>query len=55
MISKAETDVLVRVGAIWSRYSERISKLPKQLQDIFLTDLETAINNRLTVLERLKK
>ena len=55
MISEAETKVLIRVGAMWSRYSERISKLPKHLQDTFLADLETAIENRLRVLERVKE
>ena len=54
MISEAETKVLIHVGALWSRYSERISKLPKHLQDVFLADLETAIDNRLKVLERAK-
>jgi hypothetical protein len=55
MISGTETKVLIRVGAMWSRYSERISKLPKHLQDIFLADLETAIDNRLKVLESAKE
>lgn len=55
MISEAETKVLIRVGAMWSHYSERISKLPKHLQDTFLADLETAIENRLRVLERVKE
>jgi hypothetical protein len=55
VISEAETKVLIRVGAMYVRFSERISKLPKHLQDIFLADLETVIDNRLKVLERLKK
>jgi hypothetical protein len=54
VISEAETRVLIRVGAMYARYSERISKLPKHLQDTFLADLETAIANRLKVLEREK-
>ena len=54
MISEVEIKVLIRVGAMWSRYSERISKLPKHLQDTFLADLETAIENRLKILERTK-
>jgi len=54
VISEAETKVLIRVGAMYARYSERISKLPKHLQDTFLADLETAIDNRLKVLERAK-
>jgi hypothetical protein len=52
VISEAETKVIVRLGAICSRFSERISKLPKQLQDTFEADLETAIESRLKVLER---
>jgi hypothetical protein len=55
MISEGETKVLIRVGAIHARFSERISRLPKHLQDVFLADLETVIDNRLKVLERLKK
>jgi len=55
MISEAETKVLIRVGAMYSRFSERISKLPKHLQDTFLSDLESTIENRLKVLERTKE
>ncbi len=51
MISDAEARALVRVGAIFSRFSERVSKLPGPLQEIFLSDLETAIVERLRVLE----
>jgi hypothetical protein len=54
MISEAETKILIRVGAIWARFSERISRLPKQLQDAFLEDIETAIENRLRALESAK-
>jgi hypothetical protein len=54
VISDAETKILIRVGAIYARYSERISKLPKNSQDIFIADLETAIVNRLKVLESTK-
>jgi len=55
VISEAEIKVLICVGAMWGRYSEQISKLPKHLQDTFLADLETAIENRLRVLERVKE
>ena len=41
--------------AVCSRFSGRISKLPKHLQEILLADLETAIENRLKVLERIKE
>lgn len=42
------------VKAVLSRFSGRVSKLPKQLQEDLLADLETAIENRLKVLERVK-
>jgi len=55
MISETETKILIRVGAMWARFSERISRLPKDLQETFLGDLETAIENRLRALERVKE
>jgi hypothetical protein len=51
MGSAAGAKTLVKVGALWSRFSERISKFPEELQDIFFEDLETAIENRLKALE----
>ena len=42
------------VEAMFSRFSKRINKLPKNLQNVFLSDLETAIENRLRVLEKVK-
>jgi hypothetical protein len=54
VISEEETKVLLKLGSLVSRRSERISKLPKHLQDTFLSDLETAIENRLKVLEAAK-
>ena len=42
------------VETVLSRFSKRISKLPKQLQEILLADMETAIENRLRVLEKVK-
>jgi len=54
MVSDNETKVLIRAGALWARFSERISKLPKHLQDTFLADLDAAIESRLKVLERTK-
>jgi hypothetical protein len=42
------------VEIVLSRFSGRISKLPKNLQKIFIADLETAIENRLRVLEKVK-
>ncbi len=53
-ISVAETKVLVKTAELWSKYSERISKLPKARQKIFLEDLDATIENRLRVLERAK-
>ena len=54
MVTKQETEVLIRAGEIWSHFSERTSKLPKNLQGIFFRDLETAMENRLRVLEKYK-
>ncbi len=53
-ISMAETKVLVKTAELWSKYSERISKLPKARQKIFLEDLDATIENRLKILERTK-
>jgi hypothetical protein len=36
---------------VLARFSKRIDRLPEQLQRIFFADLETAIENRLRVLE----
>ena len=54
MASEAETKALINAGALWARFSERISKLPQPLQTVFFEDLETAIENRLKVLEAAK-
>jgi hypothetical protein len=54
VISEAEAKAIIRIGAMCSRFSERISKLPKHLQNTFLADLETTIDNRLKVLEKVK-
>ncbi len=51
MVSETERKVLINAGELLSRFSERISKLPEHLQSIFFEDLETAIENRLKVLE----
>jgi hypothetical protein len=37
---------------VLAKFSERIEALPKELQTIFYVDLETAIENRLRILER---
>ena len=54
MTSEAETKALINAGALWALFSERISKLPQPLQTVFFEDLETAIENRLKVLEAAK-
>lgn len=38
-----------------NRFYERVSKLPRNLQEDFFDDLETAMENRLKVLERAKE
>jgi hypothetical protein len=49
---KNETQIYVQTIALMNRFTERISKLPVHLQATLLADLETAIENRLKVLER---
>ena len=39
---------------VLARFQKRIDRLPKQLQRIFFADLETAIENRLKVLEKIQ-
>jgi hypothetical protein len=36
---------------VFSKFSERIAKLPKNLQAVLFEDLETAVEERLKVLE----
>ena len=55
MISEEESKILVHAGALWARFSERISKLPTQRKEDFLADLETAMENRLKVMEKVKE
>lgn len=40
---------------LWSRFSDRISRLPQSRQIILLEDLQTAIQNRLLVMERTSR
>ena len=40
---------------LWSRFSDRISQLPEPMPTILLQDLETAIQNRLLVMERTSR
>ncbi|MCW4045241.1 MAG: hypothetical protein NWE94_06970 [Candidatus Bathyarchaeota archaeon] len=51
MVSEKRGNGPKNAGVLLSCFSERISKLPEQLQLIFFEDLETAIENRLKVLE----
>jgi hypothetical protein len=37
---------------LWSRFSDRMSQLPEAMSTMLLEDLETAIQNRLLVMER---
>jgi hypothetical protein len=37
---------------VLARFSSRIDRLPEQLRRILFADLETAVENRLKVLER---
>jgi hypothetical protein len=47
---KMKTEILEVV----SKFSERIAKLPDDLQGVFFDDLKTAVENRLKVLEGAK-
>ena len=47
--------IYVRTLALLNRYMKRISKLPFDLQETFLSDLGTAMENRLKVLERARE
>jgi len=40
---------------VLARFSERISKLPKHLQEDLLADLETALENRLKIMEKINQ
>jgi hypothetical protein len=53
-MDKEQTRIYVQTIALLTRFAERISKLPLNLQEDFLADLETAMENRLKVLERAK-
>jgi hypothetical protein len=52
---KEQTKIYVQTIALMNRFSKRISELPANLQEIFLADLETAIDERLKVLERTQQ
>ncbi len=49
-----QTRVYVQTTALMNRFTKRISKLPIDLQDAFLADLETAMESRLKILENAK-
>jgi hypothetical protein len=53
-MSKNEIRIYVQTIALMNRFTKRVSQLPVDLQDVFLADLETAIESRLKVLERAK-
>jgi hypothetical protein len=52
---KEQTKIYVQTIALMNRFTTRISQLPVGLQEIFLADLETAIDERLKVLERTQQ
>jgi len=39
---------------MWERLGQRVLKLPKWMQDIVLEDINTAIRNRLAVMEMIQ-
>ena len=41
----------VSLEGLLAKFSGRVSKLPVEFQRVFLEDLETAVEHRLTVLE----
>ena len=51
---KSETRIYVQTIALMTRFTKRVSKLPVDLQEVFLADLETAMESRLKVLENAK-
>jgi hypothetical protein len=55
MTEKNQTRIYVQTLSLLNRFTKRISKLPEDLQETFLDDLETAMENRLKVLERAKQ
>ncbi|HKZ93175.1 MAG TPA: hypothetical protein VJ249_01160 [Candidatus Bathyarchaeia archaeon] len=60
----AEVSVLDRFGRqaalrrkwlkIWTKLGERILKMPKWMQDIVLEDVNTALRNRVAVMEMIQ-
>jgi hypothetical protein len=54
MLSETSTGTLTDANDLWARYSKRVARLPEPLQKVFFGDLETAIENRLKVLEATK-
>ena len=40
---------------MWERLGKRILKMPKWMQDMILDDINTAIKNRITVMEMISK
>lgn len=48
-------NVWYRAGALMNHFYQRIGKLPENLQKDLFADLETAMENRLKVLEKVKQ
>jgi hypothetical protein len=54
MAFKTSTRTFASADDLWASFSERVTRLPEPLQKVFFGDLETAIENRLKVLEAAK-
>jgi hypothetical protein len=54
MASETRRGTLTGADDLRTHFSERVARLPESLQDVFFKDLETAIENRLKVLEAAK-
>jgi hypothetical protein len=54
MASETRRGTLTGADDLRIHFSERVARLPEPLQDVFFKDLETAIENRLKVLEAAK-
>jgi hypothetical protein len=45
-------EITAKTDLLRNRFASRIANLPQNMQAIFYADLETAIQNRLSVLEK---
>jgi len=49
-----ETAMRTKWMKMWQKLGERILKLPKWMQDIVLEDVNTALRNRVAVMEMIQ-